>query len=314
VLTVDEGSSSNSSRSQSGRWLDPLVVWLLRLLARLPLRFNLWLGRRVGALFWRLGGREKTVALRNLAFCFPDRDANWHRDQARAALASMAEALFEAPRIWRMSPRELLARLDNPDALEAILQVYREGRGLVIASPHLGSWEYAGSVIATAARMTNMFRPPKYPAVGRYIRMQRENAGFSLAPTDASGVRILSKALAKGECVGILPDQEPDDGNGIYAPFFGRLAYTMFLLPRLVRKRRTPVLFVFAERLPGGRYRLHQRRADNEIYSDDAATACAAMNAAIETLIRSRIDQYNWNYKRFLSQPDAANIYNKDIQ
>ncbi|HHS88810.1 MAG TPA: lipid A biosynthesis acyltransferase [Rhodobacteraceae bacterium] len=295
-----------------GGWSDLVAVFLLRLFARMPLRCNLWLGRRAGALLWWLDGRERRVALANLAFCFPDRSAKWRRDTARAALVSMSEALFEAPRVWRMSRHELLTRLDNPQVLDDILREYHDSKGLVIASPHLGSWEFAGSVIATGIQMTNMFRPPKSPAVGRYIRQARERGGCLLVPTDASGVRMLSKTLAKGGCVGILPDQEPDAGNGIYAPFFGRQAYTMFLLPRLVRKRRTPVLFVFAERLPGGRYRLHHRHADDALYSDDAATACAAMNAVVEALVRGRIDQYNWNYKRFLAQPDGSNIYQKD--
>ncbi len=294
--------------------MDALAVMLLRLLARTPLRFNLWLGRRLGVLAWWLGGREKQVALANLAFCFPDRDAAWRRRTARAALISMAEALCEAPRLWRMSAQTLRDRLDNPEVLETILDVYREGRGLVIAAPHLGSWEYVAGVVAPGAPMTNMFRPPKYPAVGAYIRAARESMGFSLAPADTSGVRVLARALMRRQCVGILPDQEPEQGNGVFAPFFGREAYTMTLLPRLVRKQRTPVLFVFAERLPGGRYRLHCRAADERLYSDDAATACAALNADVEALVRQRVDQYNWNYKRFLAQPDGTNIYRQGTQ
>lgn len=305
-MAVTQGTTN---LSKGERWLDLMAVSLLWLFARLPLRFNLWLGRQIGGLLWWLGGREKEVALVNLAFCFPDRDVVWRRNMARAALQSMAEALFEAPFIWQLSQDGLMARLDNPEALEEIVQIYRQGRGLVIAAPHLGSWEYVGSLIPTVTRMTNMFRPPKYPAVGRYIRQARARTGCSLAPTDASGVRMLSKALAKGECVGILPDQEPDEGSGIYAPFFGRQAYTMHLLPRLVRKRRIPVVFVFAERLSGGRYRLHHRCAASELYCEDPAVACAAMNAMVAALVGSRIDQYNWNYKRFLSQPDGANIY-----
>ncbi len=293
--------------------MDRAAVLLLRLFSRTPLGFNLWLGRQLGRLLWLLGGRERQVALANLAFCFPDKDDRWRRRTGKAALMAMAEALLEAPRIWRMSPQEIRARLDNPDQLDEILSVHREGGGLVIAAPHLGSWEYVGAAIATGVPMTNMFRPPKYPRVGEYIRRARQQAGFALAPTDAGGVRQLSRTLARGDCVGILPDQEPDAGSGVFAPFFGRDAYTMMLLPRLVRKRRTPVLFVFAERLPGGRYRLHSRRGGEALYSDDIATACAAMNAEVEALIRLRLDQYNWNYKRFLTQPDGANIYRKDI-
>ena len=292
--------------------MDALALLLLRLLAHMPLRFNLWLGRRAGAIAWRLGGREKRVALANLAFCFPAQTEGWRRQTARGAILSMAEALFEAPRLWRMTPRALRARLDNPDVLEEIVEVQRQGDGLVIAAPHLGSWEYVGGIVGAELPMTNMFRPPKYPSVGRYVRAARERIGGTLAPTDVSGVRMLSRALMQGGTGGILPDQEPERGAGVFAPFFGRDAYTMTLLPRLVRKRRTPVLFVFAERLSGGRYRLHCITADEKLYSDDPVEAAAALNAGVEALVRRRIEQYNWNYKRFLEQPDGAtDIYRK---
>ncbi len=285
------------------------AVLLLRLFSRLPLSFNHWVGRCLGALVWRFGKRERQVALANLQFCFPDSDREWRQRIARQSIMSMGEAMLEAPRLWHLSSEQLMRRLENPDVLEEILAVYRQGKGLVIASPHLGSWEYAGLLFAAHTAMISLFRPPKHERAGDYIKKARQRTGGVLVPTDGSGIRALSRALIRGDCMGMLPDQEPSRGNGVYADFFGRPAYTMFLLPRLVQKRRPPVFFVFSERLAGGRFRLHSLRAEEALYSADPATACAALNRSVETLIRLRIDQYNWNYKRFLAQPDGSDIY-----
>ena len=50
-----------------------------------------------------------------------------------------------------------------------------------------------------------------------------------LAPADLSGVRRLVRALKRGEAIGMLPDQVPSSGEGVWAPFFGRHAYTMIV-------------------------------------------------------------------------------------
>jgi KDO2-lipid IV(A) lauroyltransferase len=53
--------------------------------------------------------------------------------------------------------------------------------------------------------------------------------------------------------VGLLPDQVPPDGMGVWAPFYGRPAYTMTLAARLVQQTGAALLLIWAERLPAGR-------------------------------------------------------------
>lgn len=286
-----------------------LALLLLRLFSLTPLRLNQMLGHGLGRLAWHLDKRHSRIARINLKLCFPDRDPEWIGQTARGSLQEMAAALFEAPRLWRLSKGELIDRLDNPQVLEEILSRYRQGNGLVIAAPHLGSWEYIGLLFAAHTQMTNLYRPPRMEALNDFIKKGRKNSGARLVPTDASGVRALSKALAKGECTGILPDQEPEQGNGEYAEFFGQPAYTMYLLPRLVRKRKTPVAFIYAERLNQGRFRLHHEWAEPAFYSTDLQTACRSMNRHIEHLAVQNPEQYNWTYKRFQTQANGVQVY-----
>ena len=118
----------------------------------------------------------------------------------------------------------------------------------------------------------------------------------------ASGRRVA--VFTSGGVVGILPDQEPKQGEGEFAPFFGRPALTMVLLSRLAQRTGATVLFAFAERLPKGEgYVLHFLPAPEGIADPDLPTAVAAMNRGVENCIRLAPTQYQWHYKRFSAQP-----------
>ncbi len=288
---------------------EAIALSLLRLLGRLPLAFNQQLGQILGRVIFRLSERQRCVALVNLALCFPDASRHWRRTTARRSAGSMAAALLEAPRLWKMDAHALRRRLVNPEALEEVLQCYRTGRGVVIASPHLGSWEYAGLIFAAHAPMSSMFQPPKLAEIQDFVHAGRQHVGGQLVPANTSGIRAMLKALSQGNCVGILPDQEPERGAGVFAEFFKQPASTMYLLPRLVQKNRAPVVFVFAERLRGGRFRLHLQWGGEALYSTDPKIACQAVNDHVEELVKRCPAQYNWIYKRFREQPDGRQVY-----
>ena len=288
---------------------EKLALLFLHLFSRTPLSLGQTMGHSLGQLSWYIDKRHPRIAQINLKLCFPDREPKWIKKTAKDSCMEMLTALVEAPRLWHLSKSELNSRLENPETLEEVLTRYRQGNGLVIAAPHLGSWEYIGLLFAAHTQMTNLYRPPRMEGLSNFIKQGRKNSGAQLVPTNGSGVRALSKALAKGECTGILPDQEPEPGSGEYANFFGQPAYTMYLLPRLVRKRKTPVAFIYAERLDKGRFRLHYEWADADIYSTDVKKACRCINRHIEHLVIQTPEQYNWTYKRFRTQADGTQVY-----
>jgi KDO2-lipid IV(A) lauroyltransferase len=121
---------------------------------------------------------------------------------------------------------------------------------------------------------------------------------MQMAPADPRGVRMLVRALKRGEAVGILPDQTPTAGEGVWAPFFGKPAYTMTLVHRLHRLTGAPVVALFAERLPrGAGYRLHWEEIGD--LPEDATQAATRINAAVERLIAVAPTQYLWGYNRY---------------
>jgi KDO2-lipid IV(A) lauroyltransferase len=141
------------------------------------------------------------------------------------------------------------------------------------------------------------------------MRIGRTRGYGRLAPTSMGGVRQLLKALRNGEAVGLLPDHVPGFGEGVWAEFFGRPAYTMTLVGKLQKATGCIAILAFARRLPEGRgYAL-----DLDVLEDDLTGLVGArrLNAAIEDIVRRCPEQYLWSYNRYkvpagVEPPSAA--------
>jgi Kdo2-lipid IVA lauroyltransferase/acyltransferase len=150
-----------------------------------------------------------------------------------------------------------------------------------------------------------LYRRPRKAWLAPLVEGSRARGNLALAPADNAGVRLLARALKRGEAIGMLPDQVPSRGEGVWADFFGRPAYTMVLPARLQRMTHAALLLAHGERLADGEgWVVHFSRI-TEPLSEDPVTAATQINAALETLIRTNPDQYLWGYNRFKKPPGA---------
>ena len=144
--------------------------------------------------------------------------------------------------------------------------------------------------------MTSMYRPPRWKFLDTLMHQGRERGQTKLAATDMGGVRQLLKALKRGETIGVLPDQVPGNGEGEWVPFFGRSAYTMTLIGRLIGSSGATVLMCHSKRLPRGEgYALYF----SPLVFDAATSIPQQINAAMEAVIGSCPEQYLWSYNRY---------------
>jgi KDO2-lipid IV(A) lauroyltransferase len=192
------------------------------------------------------------------------------------------------------------------------------GRGLVLLTPHLGCFEVCAQAIAerfgSRTRLTAMYRPARQPWLREVQEFARRRPGLDTAPAALAGVRQMIRALRRGEAVGLLPDQVPPEGMGVWAPFFGQPAYTMTLATRLVQQTGAALLLIWAERLPRGagyvlRVATPAAPLPTHATSDEALqVACATLvNHEMENLIRQKPTQYLWGYHRY-KQPRRVDL------
>lgn len=282
---------------------------LILLLAGFPLRFMHVCGAAAGWLtFWLSASYRRRFRSQAAQAGVP-----WVR--ARPAIGHAGRMLAELPFLWTR-PVEArlgdLVRWRGEDLLEAALA---RRRGLVLLTPHLGGFEIMAQAYAERygqgeQPMTVLYRPARKAWLRDLVDRSRTRPGLDAAPASLSGVRQMIRALRRGETVGLLPDQVPPDGLGVWAPFFGRPAYTMTLASRLVQQTGAGWLLAACERLPGGRgYVIHIEVPPQALPADgDPAQSAAVINHAMEHLILRHPEQYLWGYHRYKKprRPDVA--------
>jgi Kdo2-lipid IVA lauroyltransferase/acyltransferase len=280
------------------------MILLFKCFSMLPL----WLAHAIGAaLGWLVFALSPTYRRRFLA---NTRQAGYTFAQVAGAVAGTGRMVAELPKLW-MSTRgkqtgaaELPFVWSSADSVALVESAYQRGRGVIFLTPHLGCFEIIGQAWAeqfgqTHGSFTVLFRPARKAWMGELVANSRNRPGLSTVPTNLSGVRQMIKALRRGEAVGLLPDQVPPDGMGLWAHFFGKDAYTMTLAARLAAQTDASVLVGWGERLSWGRgYKLHFYQLNQEL-DCNPELAVRQMNQEMEALIRACPTQYLWGYGRY---------------
>jgi Kdo2-lipid IVA lauroyltransferase/acyltransferase len=274
---------------------------LARWLARQPL----WLLHGVGTLLgWLAYALSPTYRRRFIANA---RQAGVSTDAARPAIAAAGRAIMEMPYLWLRPAQQRIVPEPTLVGAELVEAAHAKGAGIVFLTPHLGCFEITAQAIAQHfgprhGPITVLYRPARKAVLRALMDNARARPGLATAPATLAGVRQLIRALRRGEAVGLLPDQVPPDGMGVWAPFFGKPAYTMTLAARLVQQTGAVPLLVWGERLRAGRgFTVHflpmvealPEQAQNPVES------ASAINRAMEHLIRRCPQQYLWGYHRY---------------
>lgn len=274
------------------------MVFIFRLLSLLPLNLLHVLGGGVGRLVYWLSPTYRRHLRENLAQAGID-------PALRAAVAAeTGKQMLELARIWMYPLGKALPLVSEVVGLEYVEAAQQAGKGIVFLTPHLGCFEITGQYLSSLGDITVLYRQPKSAAAQELILAGRKREHLHLAPADLSGVRSLIKALKRGQMVGMLPDQAPKIGEGVWLKFFGRYAYTMTLAARLTETGATSLL-TWGERLPHGRgYRIHFLPPSVEL-SGSTVERAQQINLEIEALVRQCPSQYLWGYNRY-KKPGGA--------
>jgi len=271
-----------------------VLIGTLKLLARLPL---LWLHGAGAALGWLVYLASPTYARRlreNLDASGVCADAAAARALPGSAIAEAGKGVLELIKVWFADDATVDALVTQCDGWEHVEAARTRGHGIIFLTPHLGCFEISALYGARRMPLTVLYRPPKMRWLEPLMIAGRSRWHAAMAPANLRGVRLLYRALGRGEAIGLLPDQAPGVGEGVWAQFFGRPAYTMTLVTRLKEASGAAAIMAFAERLPrGGGFRLRLEALP------DGPLDATALNRAIEEQVRRCPAQYLWGYNRY---------------
>jgi KDO2-lipid IV(A) lauroyltransferase len=289
------------------------MLFVLRWLSRRSLRFLHGLGAVLGWAVYALSPSYRRRHRANAALAGID------TPQRRQAVAEAGKMVLESLRLWLRPAHVPIADPVHWQGAQIIEECLAGGRGLLFLTPHMGSFEITAQAYAQrfGARqpITVMYRPARHRLLRELEEAARDRPALQAVPATLGGIRQMLRALKRGQAVGLLPDQAPPQGLGVWADFFGRPAYTMTLAARLAQQSGAPIVLAWCERLPHGsgfHLRLSRLAEPLPTAAEDAEALqqaqAAVINRAMEQLIRQCPQQYLWGYNRYKSprgQPPA---------
>ncbi len=279
------------------------MIVILRLLARIPLRLYHALGGLGGRLAYAMSGRYSRRMRENLRASGVCADEAAYRRVLAANIVETGKQALEYIPLWFRDERVAAGLVRSVRGEQGVRDALATGRGVILLTPHLGCFEVAALYASQFIPITVLYRPPRVRWLDALIVAGRGRGNVHLAPANAKGVRRLFKALRGGEAIGVLPDQVPRFGEGVWADFFGRPAYTMTLIGRLWELTQPAVFVATAvRRAQADGYDIEVERVDGDLAGLDGVRR---MNAAIERAVARCPEQYLWAYSRHKRPPGA---------
>jgi|TARA_B110000259_G_scaffold85484_2_gene99673 KDO2-lipid IV(A) lauroyltransferase len=271
-----------------------LLKLLIFLVSLIPLFFIQLIGVLIGHLFNFLNLRSRDILVDNLTNSNVYSNKSDLKRAINTNIGETGKTILEAFAIWTSKEKRILGWIKEVKGLDAIEKAQKNKKGIIFLTPHLGCYEITSIYYGSKFPLTVLYRPPRQKWLINLIKKGRQKGFQTLAPTDKSGVKQILGALKKNEAIGILPDQAANKGEGEWVDFFGRPAYTMVLVSKLVKKTGANVIMTFGERLGNGKgFKIHFETID-----PDAVSTPSKLNKLLEREIRKAPTQYLWNYDK----------------
>lgn len=275
-------------------------------LGRAPWGVASWLGRRMGDLAYLALPHRRRIALENLAQAFPEMTAEERRALCRRSWQHLGLVFVELCALLSRPLDDLLSRIivEGREHLDRAMAAH--GRVLALTG-HLGNWE----VLSVAHRVTPyplavVVRPLDAGWINPLAERLRLRTGIELIDK-RKALRPILAALSRGGMVGILLDQNATRSEGVFVPFFGRLASTSRSVALLALRTGAPIVPIFARREGDGRHRIIVRPPLDVPETGDRETAVAELTGrcteVIEAAIREAPEQWLWVHNRWRTRP-----------
>ncbi len=288
-------------------WPTWALLGFLVLMARLPWALQRGIGAPLGALLKGMLPDRRKAARRNLELAFPEMPVEVRDELLDDSFRDLGIGLFEFARAWwgTISP---MRRTVEIEGLEHLKRLQAEGRGVLMISGHFMTLEMCGRLLCDHVPLAGMYRRYRNPVMEWAVLRGRLRYANGMFGND--DIRGAIRHLKRGGMLWYAPDQDMRGKDTVFAPFFGIPASTITATHQLARISGCAVV-PFFHRREGGRYILRIAAPLEPFPTDDATMDSAAVNEAIEAMVREAPSQYLWIHRRFKRQPDGVSLYSK---
>ena len=277
---------------------------VMKLLAMLPFKLLMRIGRALGALIERYPSPRRKVAATNIALCFPELDAAAQAALVDAHLRDIGLMLIEFALGWMGSDRAIARIPVQFEGLEHLQAAHAQGRGVLLVGGHFSHLELCARLVSQRIRIAGMYRRMDNPVFEWTVL--RARLGYAKTMFEKDDIRGTVKYLRSGGTLWYAPDQDMRSKDNVFVPFFGVPAATITATHHLARMSGSVVIPFFHRRLPGSQgYVLRLGAPLDGVPSADAQADTDRVNQAIEQMVREAPEQYLWVHKRFKTRPEG---------
>lgn len=280
-------------------WLWAPLLLLLWGIAQCPRRWQVAIGKHLGALLQRFDRKGMHTTRVNVRLAFPELDDLQQQSFVHDNYQSAGLSLVETAMAWfgRGKHWPALLSFEGEEHLQAALA---SGRGILLASAHLGCLEIVGRLFSQRYPLSVMYRPQKLALIDAFATYYRHRFYQQIIARD--DLRGLIRTLKNGGIVWYTPDIDGGLRNSVFVPFFGIPTATLTTTSRLATKTNAVVIPTFFYRQGSAYVMCFKPPLDNFPSGDDTQDA-TTLNAVIEQAVRREPTQYLWQYKRFKTRP-----------
>jgi len=290
-------------------WPSWLLVGLMWLLARLPIRLGTAITGLLGPLMLNLMKSRRRIARRNIEACFPELDSDHHERLVRQCFQSLAVALGEMAYTWAGN-RSSVMRSGEVVGLEHLAAARQGGRGVLLVTCHMTCLDIGGRIFAENIDNHNfaaVYRPLKNPVMEWFQNQGRGR--FTRQMISKRDARNAVRHLRAGGMLWYAPDQDFGPEQSDFAPFFGIQTAVLSATHRLALLGQAAIVPMFPRRLPNGRYQVTVMPAIAGVPSDDRVADLTRINQVTEQFIRQAPEQYWWVHRRFKTRPPGEDSF-----
>jgi KDO2-lipid IV(A) lauroyltransferase len=274
---------------------------------KLPESLLYAVGDLVGSFAYSFDSRNAKVARENLQIAFPQMDESEREEILRAAYTHLGYVLLEISKIPAID-KNVIADRFSFEGLEIAEKAIESGRGLVIATGHIGNWEMMGAAASVLGIPVNVIaRAMRIPALNEVVDNLRGSSGVKTIHRESrSSGRSILRALRNGEMLALLIDQDIK-AEGAFVDFFGRPAFTPTGAAILARKTGAVLAAAAVQRTSPGHHLIRLKEIEFASSDDEDRVIIEATQAVtwqLEKWIRDFPEQWVWIHKRWKSKPE----------
>lgn len=280
-----------------------LVFGLCWLLARLPYRLLLAVGRGLGWLFKKAFKSRRRVIDRNISACFPGLTMKEQQQLVNQNYRETGMMVTQTLRTFLRAKDSIISQLEIKGG-QHLQQTIERQQGVLLVSGHFTALDVGGRALCENFPVAGVYRPHKNPVQEYVVKQARLRYAQKMFSRDE--LKGIVRYLKKGGVVWYAPDQNYRRGQSVFADFFGVPAATITATHQLARMTGCQVMGYQVKRLDQAPYyELEILPPLPNFPSADVQQDTQTINHLIEQLVRQAPEQYLWLHKRFKTRPEG---------